>query len=277
MSFFYALNFDVVCFLCNFVANNKQPLIATNKYQYTLLMKTDKYKLLAALVRSFFESFSSGIIDNCHIEKAEDRNSAQTVKKLMLEHYEHIAPVFFDTLFFPLAAMNFEYADIERVVREAQQRGDDMMALVKTACASDAMYEAMVAEYKRNFSNLLAGRYATTADHLISYTRGDGADAEDIDTDRAIELTVRVVMYAYARGLRRGTEGRKAVRQASLFRLLIDAMNVLLLDEAVQFEDDDELAAMFLKVCLNEHNFTVMTSEMDRTFDELVRKEGITQ
>ena len=84
-------------------------------------------------------------------------------------------------------------------------------------------------------------------------------------------------MYAYARGLRRGTEGRKSVRQASLFRLLIDAMNVLLLDEAVQFEDDDELAAMFLKVCLNEHNFTVMTSEMDRTFDELVRKEGITQ
>ena len=240
-------------------------------------MKTDKYKLLAALVRSFFESFSSGIIDNSHIEKAEDRNSAQTVKKLMLEHYEHIAPVFFDTLFFPLAAMNFEYADIERVVREAQQRGDDMMALVKTACASDAMYEAMVAEYKRNFSNLLAGRYATTADHLISYTHGDGADAEGIDTDRAIELTVRVVMYAYARGLRRGTEGRKSVRQASLFRLLIDAMNVLLLDEVVQFEDDDELAAMFLKVCLNEHNFTVMTSEMDRTFDELVRKEGITQ
>ena len=232
-------------------------------------MKTDKYKLLAALVRSFFESFSSGIIDNSHIEKAEDRNSAQTVKKLMLEHYEHIAPVFFDTLFFPLAAMNFEYADIERVVREAQQRGDDMMALVKTACASDAMYEAMVAEYKRNFSNLLAGRYATTADHLISYTHGDGADAEGIDTDRAIELTVRVVMYAYARGLRRGTEGRKSVRQASLFRLL--------LDEAVQFEDNDGLAAMFLKVCLNEHNFTVMTSEMDRTFDELVRKEGITQ
>ena len=240
-------------------------------------MKTDKYKLLAALVRCFFESFSSGIIDNSHIEKSEDRNSAQTVKKLMLEHYEHIAPVFFDTLFFPLAAMNFEYADIERVVREAQQRGDDMMALVKTACASDAMYEAMVAEYKRNFSNLLAGRYATTADHLISYTHGDGDNAEGIDTERAIELTVRVVMYAYARGLRRGTEGRKSVRQASLFRLLIDAMNVLLLDEAVQFEDDDELAAMFLKVCLNEHNFTVMTSEMDRTFDELVRKEGITQ
>ena len=115
------------------------------------------------------------------MEKAEDRNSAQTVKKLMLEHYEHIAPVFFDTLFFPLAAMNFEYADIERVVREAQQKGDDMMALVKTACASDAMYEAMVTEYKRNFSNLLAGRYASTADHLLSYTKGEGA--EDIDTD----------------------------------------------------------------------------------------------
>ena len=51
----------------------------------------------------------------------------------------------------------------------------------------------------------------------------------------------------------------------------------MLFRSAMKFDDDDELAAMFLKVCINEHNFTVMTSEMDRTFDELVRKEGITQ
>ena len=239
-------------------------------------MKTDKYKVLAALVRSFFKAFASGVIDNSRIEAAEKRDSPQTVKKLMLEHYEHIAPVFMDTLFFPLAAMNFSYADIERVVRDTQREGGDMMSLVRKACATDGMYEAMVAEYKRNFANLLAGSHASVAAHLDSYTRCGDASAASIDTDRAIELTVRVVMYAYARGLRRGTAGGTSIRQASLFSLLLDAMNVLLLDEAAVYGDGDDLSAMFLRVCRNEHNFTVMTAEMDRTFDELVRKEGIT-
>lgn len=117
-------------------------------------MNIDKHKLLAALVRSFFDAFSSGIIDNSEMS-ATERRQPKNVKQLMLDHYEHIAPVFFDTMFFPLAAMNFKYEDIERVVRESQQRGDDMMALVRTACASDLLYESMVAEYKRNSPHFL--------------------------------------------------------------------------------------------------------------------------
>ena len=112
-------------------------------------MKVNKYKVLATLVRSFFDAFSSGIIDNTAADKSAtpaDRHTPKAVKQMMLDHYEHIAPVFMDTMFFPLAAMNYEYSDIERVVREAQQRGDDMMALVRTACGDDAMYEAMVSE-----------------------------------------------------------------------------------------------------------------------------------
>lgn len=243
-------------------------------------MKVEKHKLLAALVRSFFDAFSSGVIDNSEAD-AKERRQPKNVKQSMLDHYGHIAPVFFDTIFFPLAAMNFEYKDIERVVREAQQRGDDMMALVKTACASEQMYEAMVDEYKRNFSALLGGRCLSVADHLANCkdaaAKTAASEEDAVDTDRAIELTVRVVMYAYARGLRHSAaKGKPALRQATLFRLLLDAMNVLLLDEAADFSDNDgDLAAMFLKVCLNEHNFTVMTSEMDRTYDELVRKEGI--
>ena len=165
-----------------------------------------------------------------------------------------------------------------RIVREAQGRGDDMHGLVRTACASDAMYEAMVAEYKRNFSALLGGRCVSVASHLEGYTRpAEGADVETLEAERAIELTVRVVMYAYARGLRHSVaDGKPSLRQATLFRLLLDAMNVLLSDEAAKYDDcEDDLAAMFLKVCQSQHNFTVMTSEMDRTYDELVSKEEI--
>lgn len=265
--------------------------------------KIDKYKVQAALVRSFFDAFSHGVIES-QVEDPKEKTTPQSVKKLMLEHYEHIAPAFFDTMFFPLAAMNYKYEDIAALAREAQQRGDDMMALVRTACGNEAYYNAMVEEYKRNFSMLLAGRYLSNADHLEGYVRKAEAETEaSVDSDRAIELTVRVVMFAYVRGLRQtgedarfdksvhlgqvhplGEDARSdrsvhlgqvhPLRGATLFRLMLDAMNILLLDEAVDFADAEaaDLASLFLKVCQTQHNFTVMTDEMDRTYSELMKE-----
>lgn len=254
-------------------------------------------------MRSFFDAFSHGVIES-QMEDRNEKTTPQSVKKLMLEHYEHIAPAFFDTMFFPLAAMNYKYEDIAALAREAQQRGDDMMALVRTACGNDAYYNAMVEEYKRNFSMLLAGRYLSNADHLEGYVRKAEDETEaSVDSDRAIELTVRVVMFAYVRGLRQTGEdarfdgsvhlgqvhplGENArsdrsahlkqvhpLRGATLFRLMLDAMNILLLDEAVDFADAEaaDLASLFLKVCQTQHNFTVMTNEMDRTYSELMKE-----
>ena len=265
--------------------------------------KIDKYKVQAALVRSFFDAFSHGVIDS-QVEDPKEKTTPQSVKKLMLEHYEHIAPAFFDTMFFPLAAMNYKYEDIAALAREAQQRGDDMMALVRTACGNEAYYNAMVEEYKRNFSMLLAGKYLSNADHLEGYVRKAEDETEaSVDSDRAIELTVRVVMFAYVRGLRQTGEDARSdqsvhlrqvhplgedarsdrsvhlrqvhpLRGATLFRLMLDAMNILLLDEAVDFADAEaaDLASLFLKVCQTQHNFTVMTDEMDRTYSELMKE-----
>ena len=253
-------------------------------------------------MRSFFDAFSHGVIES-QVEDPKEKMTPQSVKKLMLEHYEHIAPAFFDTMFFPLAVMNYKYEDIAALAREAQQRGDDMMALVRTACGDEAYYNAMVEEYKRNFSMLLAGRYLSNADHLEGYVRKAEEETEaSVDSDRAIELTVRVVMFAYVRGLRQTGEGARFDRsvhlrqvhplgedarsdrsvhlrqvqpnQATLFRLMLDAMNILLLDEAVDFADAEaaDLASLFLKVCQTQHNFTVMTDEMDRTYSELMKE-----
>ena len=265
--------------------------------------KIDKYKVQAALVRSFFDAFSHGVIES-QVEDPKEKTTPQSVKKLMLEHYEHIAPAFFDTMFFPLAAMNYKYEDIAALAREAQQRGDDMMALVRTACGDEAYYNAMVEEYKRNFSMLLAGRYLSNADHLEGYVRKAEDETEaSVDSDRAIELTVRVVMFAYVRGLRQTGEDARSdqsvhlrqvhplgkdarsdrsvhlkqvhpLRGATLFRLMLDAMNILLLDEAADFADAEaaDLASLFLKVCQTQHNFTVMTDEMDRTYSELMKE-----
>lgn len=236
-------------------------------------------------MRSFFDAFSHGVIES-QVEDRKEKTTPQSVKKLMLEHYEHIAPAFFDTMFFPLAAMNYKYEDIAALAREAQQRGDDMMALVRTACGDEAYYNAMVEEYKRNFSMLLAGKYLSNADHLEGYVRKAEAETEaSVDSDRAIELTVRVVMFAYVRGLSQTGEGARfdrsahlgqvhPLRGATLFRLMLDAMNILLLDKAVDFADAEaaDLASLFLKVCQTQHNFTVMTNEMDRTYSELMKE-----
>lgn len=236
-------------------------------------------------MRSFFDAFSHGVIES-QVEDRNEKTTPQSVKKLMLEHYEHIAPAFFDTMFFPLAAMNYKYEDIAALAREAQQRGDDMMALVRTACGDEAYYNAMVEEYKRNFSMLLAGKYLSNADHLEGYVRKAKEETEaSVDSDRAIELTVRVVMFAYVRGLRQTGESARfdrsahlgqvhPLRGATLFRLMLDAMNILLLDEAVDFADAEaaDLASLFLKVCHTQHNFTVMTNEMDRTYSELMKE-----
>lgn len=235
-------------------------------------------------MRSFFDAFSHGVIES-QVEDRNEKTTPQSVKKLMLEYYEHIAPAFFDTMFFPLAAMNYKYEDIAALAREAQQRGDDMMALVRTACGDEAYYNAMVEEYKRNFSMLLAGKYLSNADHLEGYVRNAEETEASVDSDRAIELTVRVVMFAYVRGLRQTGEGARfdrsahlgqvhPLRGATLFRLMLDAMNILLLDEAVDFADAEasDLASLFLKVCQTQHNFTVMTNEMDRTYSELMKE-----
>lgn len=236
-------------------------------------------------MRSFFDAFSHGVIES-QVEDRKEKTTPQSVKKLMLEHYEHIAPAFFDIMFFPLAAMNYKYEDIAALAREAQQRGDDMMALVRTACGDEAYYNAMVEEYKRNFSMLLAGKYLSNADHLEGYVRKAKEETEaSVDSDRAIELTVRVVMFAYVRGLRQTGEGARfdrsahlgqvhPLRGATLFRLMLDAMNILLLDGAVDFADAEaaDLASLFLKVCQTQHNFTVMTNEMDRTYSELMKE-----
>ena len=209
-------------------------------------------------MRSFFDAFSHGVIES-QVEDPKEKTTPQSVNK---------------------------YEEIAALAREAQQRGDDMMALVRTACGNEAYYNAMVEEYKRNFSMLLAGKYLSNADHLEGYVRKAKEETEaSVDSDRAIELTVRVVMFAYVRGLRQTGEGARfdrsvhlgqvhPLRGATLFRLMLDAMNILLLDEAVDFADAEaaDLASLFLKVCQTQHNFTVMTNEMDRTYSELMKE-----
>lgn len=238
--------------------------------------KTEKYKLLGVLIRGFFEAFASGIIDS-EVADAKEKFLPKTVKRVMLDHYEQISEAFHDTLFYPIAVMNFDYAEVERMVVEAHRQGTSMFELVQQVCADERLYEALKAEYIRNFSLLLTGRFASAATHLDSYTRCDG-EPSFVPSDDAIRLTVRTVMTAYAKGLRYAGKGKTSLHQASVFRLLVGAMQVLLSDEVVTIDDADgnDLALLFMKVCHSNHNFDIMTSAMDDVYGMLCESEGIT-
>lgn len=234
----------------------------------------DKYKLMATLVRSFFEGFSAGIIDS-HITDPKEKFKPQTVKKVMLEHYEKVADVFHDTIFYPIAAINFSYDEMVKMVTEAKEQKLSMIQLVEKVCASKGLHQAMVTEYKRNFELLLSGRHAPVPEHFKNYTRNPG-EADTVDTDKAIRLTVRTVMLAYARGIRHSGTGKASLHQATLFRLLLDSMTTLLCDGPLSTQDaNGGLGGLFAKACHTEHNLDVMTDEMDRTYSELVKNEGI--
>lgn len=237
--------------------------------------KIDKYKLMATLVRGFFGGYASGIID-CHVTDPKEKFMPQTIKKVMLEHYETIADMFHNTLFFSIAVMNFDYEDVHKIVVEASGKGTTMIDLVKIVCATEGLHQAMVAEYKRNFELLLGGHYASVPEHFKSYTRNDG-EPDWIDTDKAIRIAVRTVMTAYARGIRNGGTGKASLHQPTLFRLLLDAMTTLLCDSPLSGRDADRggLNGLFMKACHSKHNIDVMTDEMELTYNELVETEGI--
>ena len=237
--------------------------------------KTDKYKTVAALVRCFFGAFSAGIID-CHVKDYAEKLRPIVVKKTMLEHYEAVGRVFNDTMFYPLAYLNYTMDGIESELRKLDMSHATMTDLVRLACRTDALHKALVTEYKRNFTALLGGRVPGVAEHLRLYTRGK--NLVPVDTDMAISLCVRTTMTAYARGIRQAATGKASLHQATLYRLLLEAMTTLLHDRPLQFADlheDDGLEPIFMRACRSEHNFAVMTGEMDRTYTDLVKSEGI--
>lgn len=237
--------------------------------------KIDKFKVVAALVRSFFSAFPAGITD-CLIKDPAEKFRPRSVKKAMLNHYEAVGDAFNDIIFYPLARINYSIEEIEDRLRKADMARMTMAGLVRMACRTDAIYEAMVAEYKRNFMALLGGMTPDVGTHLKEYHRGQGDDS--VDSDTAISLCVRTAMTAYARGIRRAGTGKASLHQATLYRLLLESMATLLHDKPFSLsglDADDGLDAIFMRACRTEHNFMVMTSEMDNTYAELVKNEGI--
>lgn len=236
----------------------------------------DKYRLLATLVRGVFAAYPAGIID-CHVSNPREKFQPQTVKRLMLDHYADVNEVFNSAMLVPLAVINFDYDEAMRIIRNAYERQQTVIDLFKTICVDDEFYKAFKAEYKRNFTLLLEGRYSSVCDHLKEYTRCKGK-AVAVDGDKAIRLVVSTVMAAYADGICAGGTGKASLHQPTLYRLMADSMMALLHDKPLSLSQSDMrcgLGGMLLKACRTPHNLEVLMAEMDITYAELVKHCGI--
>lgn len=238
--------------------------------------QVEKYRVLAVLVRGIFEGFTAGVVD-CHEKQQDEKLRPQNIKRLMVERYEKIADVFHSLIFFPLAVLNFTNGEAEKIVREAERERWTMGQLIKAICATEEMYNAMVEEYKRNFTLLLDGKYLAVQDLWKNYTRQSGK-AESVDNDISIRLVVRAVMTAYARGIRSGGTGKVTLHQPTLYRLLIESMMCLFetrLMPMATLNRGVSVMALLLRACKTQDNVDTLLHEMERTYQELVKDEGI--
>lgn len=223
-----------------------------------------KHKVLASMIRSFFGAYTAGIIDS-HVTDIYEKHKPQTIKKVMLEHYEQISVAFHDILFYPIAHINYTEEEITRCLQDNYKEGTTMIELVQLACKTDEMHKAMIAEYKRHFESLLQGHIPTASEHEKAYIRG----GDSMETSDAIKLVVRIVMTSYSKGVKQSGKADATLHQPSILKLTLDAMNVLLSDEeadSILPESDGGLAGMFYKACKKQEYFQLMTEAMDKAY-----------
>ena len=151
------------------------------------MSKISKDRALAALVRTFFKYFLTGMMEG------KDLHDAKVVKQTLLEHYEHISRIYNQEAFYAIARINYEADEIEAALRSNPT--NNLMQLVRLACRTEPFYHAMVEEYKRHFLILLEGRLATS-EEASEYT--PCKEAGFIDEALAIDIINRMAQNAYS-------------------------------------------------------------------------------
>lgn len=238
--------------------------------------KANLYRALAACMRGFFEAFAMGVIDDAYGDDAKAKASKmepKNVKQALLNYYGEVGKMFFDQMFYTIAQLTYDNVDeaLERVKAECGE-GATVPDYMRVACREQAVYEAMVEEYKRNFSALLAGGMPSPKSHIADRVKGDMLAASD--SGQCLRLLVRVVIRSYVMGLRLSTDGRHQLNQASLLRILAENINLLTHDDVItgDFETVDQLLA---HVCGGEEPFAIMSEEMNNVMNDVIGGEAI--
>ena len=230
---------------------------------------------MSVFTRGFFEAFSNGIID-CQIigNDFKKKHNPQNIKQVMLEHYEEISTYFLDIMFPALARLNYpdEKKMQEKLQKEFTDKQADMAQYLRFACKTDKLYEAMVNEYKRNFNRLLQGHFTSIEEHIEAYPRG--LQLSVIDEQMAIVILVRVLLKAYAAGIKASKTAKRSFNQVSIYRVLLLNTQLLMNEGAFKSEEED-LMVLFKEACGSENNLNVLFNALDETYKELASEDEI--
>ena len=153
---------------------------------------------IAALVRAFFKYYVTGLLETQTSVDPQERFEPKNIKRIMLDRYEHISKLFNQEAFYALSRTNYEAEEIEHLLKEFVTEHTTDMELVRFACRTDDMYNVMVEEYRRNFTNLLAGHIETQDEHVSAYTRRP--ELGEIAIDTAESIINRMTARAYELG-----------------------------------------------------------------------------
>lgn len=154
--------------------------------------------VLAALVRAFFKYYVTAVLESNTDTDIQERFEPKNIKRMMLNHYELISKAFNQEAFYAISRMNYEADEVENLLKDFIKPSTTEIDLVRFACRTDEMFNVMVEEYRRNFTNLLSGRIETEDEHVKSYTRHP--EIGEMDIDAAENIINRMAAKAYELG-----------------------------------------------------------------------------
>lgn len=251
-----------------------------------------------ALTRAFFDCYFTGLLEATLPEGTP--REPRHLKQLVAQHYGNIAKVFTTTLLPILLALRFPNYD--EAVADMQQHhitgSTPLKLLLRYACGTRQVYEAVTDEYRRQIETLLTGHIqspqdflhdkqqrlqagtdatagspaATSVTHEANEAHGDGETS--VPTPQALRALARTVITAYATGITHG--GGTQLRQPSVFRLAGDAAATLLHNEP--FDpwaklQEHGLDAAYAAICRTQDNYETLLAELTQANEDLVNEQ----
>lgn len=249
---------------------------AYQTYKDYMDKETNSYQAIATFVKGFFEAYARGVAETNGIDTNEENRSK--VKQVMLEHYEEISKHFFDIVLPGLMRLNYNTMEeaqgqMEKDFMEAKAQDAQFTPgindYLRTACRHGELYEALVTEYKYNFTWLLQGNITAIGKNCDNYTHGTLTSCTN--APMGVHLLTRIVVKAYAAGLK-SKEGDKhcSPNMSTILALLLHYSSYLLSDRAVDYTSTEDPIELFHQVCLNDQNtVNALFNTLEDTMKEL--------
>lgn len=220
------------------------------------------YQTQSALVRAYFAAFTEGVLFDTAAAAGVSVASLtpKQFKEKMVAHFEDISANYFDILFNPLALLHYDSAEELIAVLQSPEVAPTLKSqvdLLRHVCRTNEAHDAMVEEYKRCITCILSGNLPTVEDFFSNLADNHWHNGT-APTVRDVRSITQVTVKAFLAGRRVGGDTAAGNNQATLFRLLIDAMQTLLHQQPVAIISGTDLNKVFLTVCRSQQNMQTM-------------------